>query len=56
MPCHNDIYSYIKAAFLRLQGVVLPEGYTAEVKARERVGSDTAAIRLDTVGAVPTPH
>ncbi len=35
------------------QGVVLPDGYTAEVKARERIGSESAAIRLDTVGIVP---
>src|SRR4051794_21231076 len=34
-----------------LQGVVLPHGYTAEVKARERVGSESAAIRLDTVAS-----
>lgn len=34
------------------QDVVLPEGYTAEVKARERIGSESAAIRLDTVRIV----
>jgi hypothetical protein len=48
--CSLSLVHAAQAALaLPLQGVVLPDGYTAEVKARERVGTETGAIRLDTV-------
>ena len=41
----------LKQRICCVQGVVLPEGYSADVKARERLGSENT-VRLDTVDVI----